>query len=112
MIHRRLEAVIYQKLTTLHKAIILLGARQVGKTTLLLQLQDKLAAEGKKIRFLNCDLEEDRQAIYFTYNSIPFKLFWCYKSYKPVSKISDLKFHLLYTEQITVSWRLLCIIVL
>lgn len=66
MIPRRLEAVIYQKLTTLHKAIILLGARQVGKTTLLLHLQDKLAAEGKKIRFLNCDLEEDRQVIYLT----------------------------------------------
>ncbi len=63
MIPRRIESVIYQRLSTLHKAIILLGARQVGKTTLLMKLQKRLVEEGKKVRFLNCDLEEERQAI-------------------------------------------------
>lgn len=48
---------------TLHKAIILLGARQVGKTTLLNSLQSRLTHEGKSVRYLNCDLEEERQAV-------------------------------------------------
>ena len=47
----------------LHKAIILLGARQVGKTTLLRALEARIARTGKSIRYLNCDLEEERQAI-------------------------------------------------
>ncbi|PKO04956.1 MAG: hypothetical protein CVU41_14440 [Chloroflexi bacterium HGW-Chloroflexi-3] len=64
MIPRKIETVIYQRLTTFHKAIILLGARQVGKTTLLLKLQKRLEEEeGKTVRFLNCDFEEERQAI-------------------------------------------------
>ncbi|MDO9087176.1 MAG: ATP-binding protein [Anaerolineaceae bacterium] len=63
MIPRTIETVIYPRLSTLHKAIILLGARQVGKTTLLMKLQKRLVDEGKKVRFLNCDLEEERQAI-------------------------------------------------
>lgn len=63
MISRTIEEIIFQRLTTLHKAIILLGARQVGKTTLLLKLQKRLVEQGKKVRFLNCDLEEERQAI-------------------------------------------------
>lgn len=63
MIQRSIETVIYQSLKTYHKAIILLGARQVGKTTLLQKLQERLTAEGKKVRYLNCDLEEERQAI-------------------------------------------------
>jgi len=63
MIPRLMENNIYQRLTSLHKAIILLGARQVGKTTLLKKLQKKLIDEGKRVRFLNCDLEEERQAI-------------------------------------------------
>ncbi len=63
MISRTLESILYQRLTTIHKAIILLGARQVGKTTLLQNLQKRLITEGKNVRFLNCDLEEERQAI-------------------------------------------------
>lgn len=63
MIPRILEQEIYRRLTTLHKAVILLGARQVGKTTLLHSLQSLLENDGKEIRYLNCDLEEERQAI-------------------------------------------------
>jgi predicted AAA+ superfamily ATPase len=63
MIPRLLEDIVYQRLTTLHKVFILLGARQVGKTTLLGILQDRLTQAGKAVRYLNCDLEEERQAI-------------------------------------------------
>jgi predicted AAA+ superfamily ATPase len=62
MIPRLIETQVYNRMTTLHKAIILLGARQVGKTTLLNALQSRLTQEGKTIRYLNCDLEEERQA--------------------------------------------------
>lgn len=57
-----IEEVVCQRLINLHKAIILLGARQVGKTTLLGAIQSRLAGEGKVIRYLNCDLAEERQA--------------------------------------------------
>jgi predicted AAA+ superfamily ATPase len=62
MIPRLVEENIYIRLTTMHKAIILLGARQVGKTTLLKILQARLTQEGKRVRYLNCDIEEDRLA--------------------------------------------------
>lgn len=63
MIPRYIEDSVYQRLVSLHKAIIILGARQVGKTTLLSALQDRLTAGGKIVRYLNCDLEEERRAI-------------------------------------------------
>lgn len=63
MIPRLIENQIYTRLVSLHKTIILLGARQVGKTTLLETLQRRLTAEGKAVRYLNCDLEEERQAV-------------------------------------------------
>ena len=63
MIPRLLEQEIYHWLTSLHRAVILLGARQVGKTTLLRSVQSRLENEGNQIRYLNCDLEEERQAI-------------------------------------------------
>jgi hypothetical protein len=50
-------------LTRLHKAILILGARQVGKTTLLQSLQKRLEEQGESVRYLNCDLEEERQAM-------------------------------------------------
>ena len=62
MIPRIIEEVIYQRLINLHKAIILLGARQVGKTTLLGTVQARLARDGKAVRYINCDLAEERQA--------------------------------------------------
>jgi predicted AAA+ superfamily ATPase len=63
MIPRLLENLVLQRMTTLHKVTILLGARQVGKTTLLHALQDRLTQKGKSIHYLNCDLEEERQAV-------------------------------------------------
>jgi predicted AAA+ superfamily ATPase len=63
MIPRLIEDMIFLRLTTLHKAIILLGARQVGKTTLMGVLQTRLTQAGKVVRYLNCDLEEERQVI-------------------------------------------------
>jgi predicted AAA+ superfamily ATPase len=62
MIPRLIETQVYDRMITLHKAIILWGARQVGKTTLLNKLQSRLTQEGKSVRYLNCDLEEERQA--------------------------------------------------
>jgi len=62
MIPRIIKEVIYQRLINLHKAIILLGARQVGKTTLLGTVQARLARDGKAVRYINCDLAEERQA--------------------------------------------------
>lgn len=38
---------------------LVVGARQVGKTTLLLYVRDQLQAQGKKTLFLNLDFESD-----------------------------------------------------
>ena len=58
MIPRLIEKVILNRLNSFKKVILILGARQVGKTTLLISLQKKLTQEGKAILYLNCDLEE------------------------------------------------------
>lgn len=63
MIPRLIENYVYSRLTSLHKVILLLGSRQVGKTTLLMVLKSRLTQEGKVVRYLNCDLEEERQAV-------------------------------------------------
>jgi len=63
MIPRFIEQTIFERLATLRKVILILGARQVGKTTLLRAIETRLMSEGKRIRYLNCDLEEDRRAI-------------------------------------------------
>ncbi len=63
MIPRLIEHEIYERLMSLHKAILLLGARQVGKTTLLGALKTRLTQDGKVVRYLNCDLEEERKAV-------------------------------------------------
>ncbi len=62
MIPRFIEETVYEMMNRLHKAIIVLGARQVGKTTLLQALQKRLEDRGDSVRYLNCDLEEERQA--------------------------------------------------
>lgn len=63
MIPRLIEDSVYEMIMRLHKAIMLLGARQVGKTTLLQALQKRLESQGEAVRYLNCDVEEERQAI-------------------------------------------------
>ena len=59
MVIRDLQAVIEGKLFK-HKVIVLLGARQVGKTTLIKQLSDKLKLTTL---FLNCDESEPRNLL-------------------------------------------------
>ncbi len=54
---------LFERLMTMHKVVILLGARQVGKTTLLNALQTRLTLAGKSVRYLNCDLAEEMQAV-------------------------------------------------
>ena len=54
----------------MHKAVLVLGARQVGKTTLLKAMQARLAQEGVSIRYLNCDIYEEFQAINTTSSTI------------------------------------------
>lgn len=63
MIPRFLEEIVIERLTSLHKVILILGARQVGKTTLLRAIESRLARAGRRVRYLNCDLEEERRAI-------------------------------------------------
>jgi len=50
VIPRLMENLIFTRLMSLHKAILLLGARQVGKTTLLGSLQARLSQEGNNER--------------------------------------------------------------
>jgi predicted AAA+ superfamily ATPase len=53
MIPRLIEDSVYEMIMRLHKAILLLGARQVGKTTLLQALQKRLEKQGIPVRYLN-----------------------------------------------------------
>lgn len=41
----------------------MLGARQVGKTTLAKDIDKKLEGEGKRVLYLNCDLAEEMSAV-------------------------------------------------
>lgn len=45
------------------KVILVLGARQVGKTTLVNNIRKELEEDRKKILYLNCDIQEDNSAI-------------------------------------------------
>jgi len=46
-----------------HKIVLIFGARQVGKTTLLRIVQEQLEKSGRRVRYINCDVQEERQAI-------------------------------------------------
>lgn len=59
MIRRELERLIEDKLFK-GKAIIILGPRQVGKSTLLKMLEDKL---DKNLLYLNCDNNDIKKAL-------------------------------------------------
>jgi uncharacterized protein len=63
MIPRFVEPYVYDMFTSLHKAILILGARQVGKTTLLKSLQERIEDQCESVRYLNCDLAEEREAV-------------------------------------------------
>jgi predicted AAA+ superfamily ATPase len=65
-----MQEIVFQRLTTLKKAVLLLGARQVGKTTLLHEIEARLIRAGKAVRYINCDLEEERQAVNTTSSTL------------------------------------------
>ena len=62
MIPRLLEELVLKSFS-LQKIILILGARQVGKTTLIKHIQAELEKEEKKVLYLNCDIEEEMAAI-------------------------------------------------
>jgi predicted AAA+ superfamily ATPase len=51
MIPRLVEDYVYETMVRLHKAIMIMGARQVGKTTLLQALQKRLESQGEAVRY-------------------------------------------------------------
>lgn len=59
MIPRLIEKLVLERLKDSNKIVIVLGARQVGKTTLLESLKLKFKESGKTVLYLNCDTEED-----------------------------------------------------
>jgi len=63
MILRLSQDLIFSSLKSSGKIILVLGARQVGKTTLTKDIGKKLEGEGKKVLYLNCDLAEDNGAV-------------------------------------------------
>lgn len=63
MIPRFDEDLVLSSLKKSGKIILILGARQVGKTTLVKDISQKLEREGKRVLYLNCDLAEDNFAI-------------------------------------------------
>ncbi|MCL4353126.1 ATP-binding protein [Patescibacteria group bacterium] len=63
MIPRSIEDLVLSSLTASRKLILVLGARQVGKTTLIKDIGSALEGEGRKVLYLNCDLSEDITAI-------------------------------------------------
>lgn len=70
MILRFSEDLILSSLKSSGKIILVLGARQVGKTTLAKDIGKKLEKESKKILYLNCDLDEDMSAINTTSGTV------------------------------------------
>lgn len=62
MITRTLQPIIEQKLFS-GKVIILLGPRQVGKTTLLQQIKSSSVLQSAPIISLNCDEPNDRELL-------------------------------------------------
>lgn len=63
MIPRLIEKQVIKCLTSLPVLTLILGARQVGKTVLVKHIQSQLEHTGKKVLFLNCDLEESLAAV-------------------------------------------------
>ena len=70
MIERALEKIVRAKLNA-QKAIVLLGARQVGKTTLL----KRIFSENKNVLWLNGD-EKDIQDLFLNASSSRLKAFF------------------------------------
>lgn len=63
MIPRLVENLVLSSLRFSGKIILVLGARQVGKTTLVKDIGKKLEGEEKRVLYLNCDLAEEISAV-------------------------------------------------
>ncbi len=63
MIPRFIQKQVVDNLLSRHKIVLIFGARQVGKTTLLRIVQEQLENSGRRVRYINCDIQEERQAI-------------------------------------------------
>lgn len=63
MIPRLVQKTILTDLESFRKVMLVLGARQVGKTTLLKSIQAEVENKGIRSRFINCEIEEDRTAL-------------------------------------------------
>lgn len=63
MIPRLSQDLVLTSLKFSGKIVLVFGARQVGKTTLVKDIGKKLEEEGERILYLNCDLAEDSAAI-------------------------------------------------
>ena len=61
MIPRLLEKYLIDDLLKDSKTIVVLGARQVGKTTLVKDIQSKIMTPDTKILYLNCDVGEEQR---------------------------------------------------
>ncbi|MEN8230775.1 MAG: ATP-binding protein [Bacteroidota bacterium] len=62
MIHRSIDKPLYQSLER-EEITILVGARQVGKTTLLQSIMNTLRQHGERVLFLNMDIESDARML-------------------------------------------------
>lgn len=62
MIPRLMEEAVLRSVE-LKKIILILGARQVGKTTIAKRVQNQLIKSGKKTLYLNCDIDEERTVV-------------------------------------------------
>ncbi len=63
MIPRIVQSKVLSDLKADNKSIIILGARQVGKTTLVKEIELNFGGDQKKTLYLNCDIEEQRTVI-------------------------------------------------
>jgi len=74
MIPRLIEDKVLKDLTDEVKTVIILGARQVGKTTLVQEIERKFAHEKKRVLYLNCDTEEQKAIVNTTSLTALFEL--------------------------------------
>ena len=63
MIQRSIEERLYQSLQR-EEITILVGARQVGKTTVLRKIMNNLEQSGKQVMFLNMDIESNARILH------------------------------------------------
>lgn len=63
MIPRLIEKSVIEALGKHKKAIIIFGARQVGKTTVMKKVKTWAEGAGQKALYLNCDISEERSTI-------------------------------------------------